>query len=184
MTWCWWCVHPFEGEQLALPYKYDELRNRFSTTGCFCSWSCMKAYAIDKYGITRGGVISSNIIIMRKRMYNKIGRVRPAPWRYHLKVFGGDMTIEEFREGAAKDVEPPKKIDTVSASIATTDDLSQPNKFRMEEIKKSDVPNQPLKLKRPKPLKTTHNDLESALGLIIETKPKQLSHDTEVSRHT
>ena len=58
--WCWWCCHPFEGDTLELPYKYDEKRNKFYTCGGFCSWSCMKRYAIDKYGITRGGIICSN----------------------------------------------------------------------------------------------------------------------------
>ena len=98
--WCWWCCHPFEGTPLNMPVKYDDRRKTFNTTGNFCSWSCMKTYALDKYGCGKGSMITSNMVMMRRRMYEKqaLDRVVPAPWRYRLKVFGGDMTIEDYRQ--------------------------------------------------------------------------------------
>jgi hypothetical protein len=100
-----------EGEPLKMPKKYDELRRKFYTQGAFCSWSCMKSFAIDKYGVNFGGRICGNIICMRKQMYGVVGPVKLAPNRYELQVFGGPMTIEEFRAGSLKDVGPPKVID-------------------------------------------------------------------------
>ena len=40
-----------------MPYKHDEKRNRFDTSGNFCSWSCMKSFALDRHGITKGSII-------------------------------------------------------------------------------------------------------------------------------
>jgi len=165
--WCWWCCHPFEGEPLKMPKKYDELRKKFYTQGSFCSWSCMKSFAIDKYGVNFGGRICGNIICMRKQMYGIIGSVKMAPNRYELDVFGGTMTIDEFRRDGVKDGGEPKPIDEKKHHEVLIPFVSNTLK-NVEEIKGD------LKLKREKPLQRTHNSLESALGLRI--KPKQLSH--------
>src|SRR6056300_1725774 len=109
---CWWCCHTFTNEPLKLPYHYDYLRNKYVTEGHFCSWSCMKSYAIDKYGLNKGGIICGNIITMRKKMYNLIGSVVMAPKRYMLKMFGGPLTIEEFRKNSLVDKGKPKSIPT------------------------------------------------------------------------
>ena len=65
--WCWWCCHPFEGTPLNIPVKYDDRRKKFNTAGNFCSWSCMKSYALDKYGCGKGSLICSNMVMMRRR---------------------------------------------------------------------------------------------------------------------
>ena len=165
--WCWWCCHPIDGVTLEMPYKYDERNKQFCTTGYFCSWSCMKAYAIDKHGSTHGGRICGNMQLMRKRMFGVMGHVEPAPNRYVLEVFGGDVTIEEFREKLNKDVTPPKVVDVAPFLDRRIPIVSTPERNVVEEATG-------LSLKREKPLKRTHNNLESALGLVI--KPKQLSH--------
>jgi hypothetical protein len=124
----------------------------------------MKSYAIDKYGLSIGGRICGNIVMMRKKLFNAIGHVTFAPNRYVLDVFGGDMTIEAFRANATRDRNQPMKIDiaqpivpmaavaSVASSVATTASM--------------------LKLKRSKPLKRNHNNLESMLGLVITHPPQ------------
>ena len=166
--WCWWCCHDFSGEPLCMPYKYDDRRNKFYTSGNFCSWSCMKSFAIDKYGISRGGIICGNIIMMRKKMYNQLGGIKPAPSRFSLKEFGGDMTIDQFRENQTIDVTKPKEIETKPVVNNTIPFVS--NAKKMDEIKNASSNNSALKLKRNKPLKRDYNNLESALGLIITPK--------------
>lgn len=168
MTWCWWCCHDFETPELKMPYKYDSLRNRFYTTGVFCSWSCMKAYAIDKYGVTRGGIICGNMILMRKKLFNKIGQIRKAPNRFELIEFGGNTTIEEFRTNNLVDKsEDIKEIDEKPLPEIVIPLIS--NTKKMNEIKNSTSNNDSLKLKRNKPLQRSHNNLESALGLVIKS---------------
>lgn len=166
--WCWWCCHDFDRTPLKLPYKHDNRRNQFQTVGNFCSWSCMKSFSIDKYGITKGGQISGNVILYRKQMFNQIGSITPAPNRFKLKEFGGDMTIEEFRANQTADTEEPKSVNSKAYK-----DVSIPvitNTKKMDEIKNASLNNNALKLKRAKPLKRNHNNLESALGLIIAPK--------------
>jgi hypothetical protein len=137
----------------------------------------MKSFALEKYGVHKGGAICSNILLMRKRMYDEFSPIERAPSRYLLNVFGGDMTIEEFRrglmcdasKGVAKDVPTEDIVDkgvkTVPVSSIATNDK------KLEEIKETNVQNESLtpklKLKRSKPLPRSHTDLGSALGLII-----------------
>lgn len=163
--WCWWCCHAFEGVPLNMPYKHDELRNTFHTAGHFCSWSCMKSYVIDKYGVNKGGLICGNIVMMRRKMYNVLGHVRPAPNRFRLVQFGGDLTIERFRENATVDVGTREDVNTRPFVDVAIPFVS--NTKKMDEIHKSTTHNSALRLKRNKPLKRNENNLESALGLII-----------------
>jgi hypothetical protein len=95
-------------------------------------------------------------------MYNNSGSVRPAPNRYRLDVFGGDMTIEEFRAACIIDRERPKTIETESTRDVVVPFIS--NARKTDEIKNT---NDSIVLKRNKPLKRNQNSLESALGLII-----------------
>lgn len=165
---CWWCCHTFTNEPLKLPYHYDHLRNKYVTEGHFCSWSCMKSYAIDKYGENRGGIICGNIITMRKKMYELVGSVVRAPKRYMLKMFGGPLTIEEFRKNSLVDKGKPKIIETEEKVDRLIPIIS--NTQKMSEIRNATGSNETLKLKRNKPLKREQNDLGAALGLIVKPK--------------
>jgi hypothetical protein len=128
----------------------------------------MKSYAIDTHGLTIGGRICGNIVLMRKKMYNQIGPIKFAPKRFRLKEFGGDMTIEEFRENQILDKGLPNAVETNPYADNLIPFVS--NTKRMDEIKNASDNNNALKLKRSKPLKRNHNNLESALGLIITPK--------------
>ena len=170
--WCWWCCHTFESTPLSMPYKHDERRNKFYTAGYFCSWSCMKTYTIDKYGCNRGGLICGNIVMMRKKLFGKIGTIKKAPHRNKLEVFGGNMSIEQFRENNVKDEEIP--VDTINTepvpeiTIPIVANIS--NEKRLQDINRSSGNNETLRLKREKPLKRNQNNLETVLGLVIKTK--------------
>ena len=164
--WCWWCCHDFKGTPLSMPYKYYERQDKFLTAGTFCSWSCMKSYALDKYGINRGSIICGNIIMMRKKVFGKLGSIKPAPKRFRLIEFGGDLTIEQFRKNLLIDVEHPEKINTEPIPNIVVPIVS--NTSKMYEIKNASGVNEPLRLKREKPLKRDHNNLEAVLGLVIK----------------
>jgi hypothetical protein len=166
--WCWWCCHSFKGESLQLPIKHDERRNTFETLGHFCSWSCMKSYTLDQYGLNRGGLICGNIVMMRRKKFKTIGSIKMAPNRFRLQVFGGDLSIEEFRQNQTQDTTTPNVIETKPHADIVIPIIS--NTTKMNEIKNATLDNHGLKLKRSKPLKRNHNNLESALGLIITSK--------------
>lgn len=164
--WCWWCCHECKGTPLSMPYKHDEKRDTFMTSGTFCSWSCMKTYALDTYGINRGSIICGNMIMMRRKIFGKLGSIKPAPKRFRLVQFGGDMTIEQFRENLLVDTNPPDDIQTEPVPNICVPIVS--NTSKMYEIKSASGKNESLRLKREKPLKRDQNNLESVLGLIIK----------------
>jgi hypothetical protein len=164
--WCWWCCHDFKGTALSMPYKYYERLDKFTTAGTFCSWSCMKSYALDKYGINRGSIICGNMIMMRKKLFGKLGSIKPAPKRVRLVEFGGDLTIEQFRENVLVDDTPPESINAEPVPNIVVPITS--NTAKMYEIKNASGANEPLRLKREKPLKRDQNNLESVLGLVIK----------------
>ena len=159
--WCWWCCHPFNTEPLRFPHKYDDRTNKFCTSGNFCSWSCMKAYNMER---PNNGKTTMNIMIMRRKMYNSFGNIHIAPSRFRLQVFGGPMTIEEFRANQTVDTcektpikEEPYKSMVIKMNTGSED--------KMAQITHSTGKNEPLKLKRAKPLKRDVNNLEMTLGI-------------------
>jgi hypothetical protein len=128
----------------------------------------MKAYAIDEFGISRGGIVCGNIVMMRKQLYNKRGSIHCAPKRQTLKEFGGNLSIEEFRKNMIIDTKPVNKIIEEPETNIVVPVTTNTNK--MYEIKGATGTNEPLRLKRAKPLKRDKNNLESVLGLVIKPK--------------
>ena len=195
---CWWCCHPFEGEPLKLPHKCDVTTGKFTTCGNFCSWSCMKAYALGRYGSSNSSSVVHNIHKYRKAMTaEKVSSIIPvAPSRYALEMFGGPLSIEEFRKSGTGDVKIIVNIPDQIHSIVTihnctcggnvmdlskvknmekTTTVNNINKERLNDEKMSMInmtnsKNEPLRLKRPKPLKRDENNLEKTLGLIRKKK--------------
>lgn len=149
---CWWCCHPFEWDSLHFPYAFKS--NVFYTTGHFCSWECMKAYAIEKNKLIECEFIS----LMRKRMEGKLHPTRRAPSRYVLQLFGGSVSIDEYRKGVPIVVKIPGEI-YQEVSVSTT--VHQSSSQQQVPLKEGD-----LKLKREKPLERTKCKLETSLGII------------------
>jgi hypothetical protein len=104
---------------------------------------------------------------MRKKKYNQNGCIKPAPDRFRLKEFGGDMTIDQFRENLTME-ETKETIET--KPVVNTTVVVPNNTRKMNEIKNASSNNNALKMKRNKPLKRDSTNLESALGLIITPK--------------
>lgn len=175
--WCWWCCHPFDNEPLHLPYKYDSIKDVFHTSGIFCSWSCMKAYNISTTRGGRSGIVADNITLMRKRACSKLVPTKAAPNRYMLKVFGGNMEIDEFRkcseDGNVPVLQMPDEI--YKPPEVLVPDESKETKISNKPIDvgerkinavitNTDV-NQPLLIQRKKPLRRHANTLENMLGI-------------------
>jgi hypothetical protein len=160
MVWCWWCCHSFTGVEKHYPYKYDEKTKHFSTAGHFCSWPCVKAWAIDQAG-ARAGERQMYIALMRKHELGKYVPCFAAPKRQALQVFGGTMSIEEFRK-CGKDA-PSVHLPYEMHTMHTVGKLNAIQATTSDEI--SD-----LKLQRDKPLARAKSKLESALGITRKVK--------------
>jgi len=153
---CWWCCHPWEGREVHAPYKYDSLRKQFSTKGRFCSFECAKAWIIDWSG-PRYGEMLSFMALYRKHVFGKSVSCYPAPKRECLKMFGGPLTIEEFRKSASRApwVHEPGDIHKIHEVDTRTRDLAA-------QVAGDGTG---LVLSRTKPLKRAESKLESALKL-------------------
>lgn len=95
---CYWCCFPIEQMVYGMPYNYDSINDTYLIYGSFCSLQCANAYNFSIHcGSDKVWEINSWIQILGKR-YGFTNSIRPAPSRYLLKMFNGDLTIEEFRK--------------------------------------------------------------------------------------
>jgi hypothetical protein len=99
-------------------------------------------------------------------MYGKLSPIKKAPNRYELQVFGGTMTIDEFRRNVDVDGAPVHTVETEKVKDHTVPFVS--NMKKMNEIKNA---GDGLVLKREKPLQRNQNSLEAALGIMV-TPPR------------
>jgi hypothetical protein len=93
---CWWCVHPFDNPPFGLPTKY--LNNQYEVQGCFCSLNCAKAYNLKENNY-RTSEVNSLIEDFRRELFGVDSiPVLIAPPRQTLSIFGGYLSIEDFRK--------------------------------------------------------------------------------------
>jgi hypothetical protein len=119
----------------------------------------MKAYALDM-NVPRSGEIQEYIALMRKHALGKYTPLRPAPKRQALKIFGGNLTIEEFRSGEHHPIIHIPYEKYILPSIVNSSSVSEATPVAVGDVK----------LKRDKPLKRTESKLESALGITRKAK--------------
>jgi len=94
---CWWCCHQFDSHPIGIPTKYDKISKTYKVIGCFCSFECAFAHCRDK----NKKVYLSDFRVFYEKVTGEDGRhilsIRPAPDKWILKMFGGELSIEEFR---------------------------------------------------------------------------------------
>ena len=168
---CMWCCHNFDNVPCAIPTK---IRNDiFYVFGNFCMKECAAAYIFDSNEI-------DNLIWERYSLLNHLYsiiegqpdlNIKLAPPRLALEVFGGHLSIEQFRDSNNiknrnfKVVLPPMVSIIPSLEEVNRDSLKKKDSFFIpldkERIKKV---NNDLRLKRRKPM-TNKNTLENCMRL-------------------
>jgi hypothetical protein len=97
---CYWCCHRFSTTPFGLPVQFRN--DRFHVMGCFCSLQCASAFnfasrdSVDER-LNRYALINALSARLGLTKY-----VRPAPERVVLKMFGGPLDIEAFRESSVE----------------------------------------------------------------------------------
>jgi hypothetical protein len=108
---CWWCSHTFKTLPIGLPEKYYE--KKYYVTGNFCSFNCALAYNLSLNDNKTWDRISL-LYHLRNSIFNNLYQnntessktaydikilddIISAPPRCMLKMYGGKLTIEEFR---------------------------------------------------------------------------------------
>ena len=168
--YCWWCCHPFSWMPCALPEYYK--KEKFYVNGCFCSFNCTASYNFSKNSNDMWEKYSL-LNLMYKKLYNeKFIKINLAPPREVLKIFGGYMTIEEFRENSYKNektfsvIKPPlisiiPKIEENINNKNIKNNLLNVNENILNKTQNT------LKLKRNKPVTNPNSTLQSFMDLKI-----------------
>ena len=168
---CMWCCHNFDNIPCAIPTKIKN--DIFYVFGNFCMKECAAAYIFESNEI-------DNLIWERYSLLNHLYsiiedypdlNIKLAPPRLALEVFGGNLSIEQFRESNSiknrnfKVVLPPMVSIIPSLEEVNRDSLKKKDSFYIpldkERIKKV---NNDLRLKRRKPM-TNKNTLENCMML-------------------
>lgn len=94
---CYWCCHSINKTTFGMPYNYDSINDTYLMYGSFCSLQCANAYNFSVHsGSDKVWEINSWIQMLGK-YYGYSNSIRPAPSRYLLKMFNGNLDIEEYR---------------------------------------------------------------------------------------
>lgn len=93
---CMWCCHDFSNSKFHLPlYKQND---EFIVLGDFCSIQCAASYNFNdivEFGDVWERYSLLHSLYCEGKSYDKISL---APSRLSLKLFGGHLSIEEFRK--------------------------------------------------------------------------------------
>jgi hypothetical protein len=90
---CYWCCHTFDGMPFGIPIKFVD--NKFYLQGNYCSLECSAAYNFSNNNGKKWDVY--HLITLFAIKCNIAGSIRCAPSPRVLKMFGGNMSIAEFR---------------------------------------------------------------------------------------
>jgi hypothetical protein len=169
---CWWCCHCFDNTPCSLPYKYK--KEKFYVKGIFCSFNCAASYNFslnDEDIYERYSLLN---LMYKKLYYRKFIKINLAPPRESLKIFGGYLSIEEFRENCLNNdkifslIDPPliSIIPKIEESMNHNKNFEGGLKFNVNEniLQKTQ---DSLKLKRKKPINNPNNSLQTFMDLKI-----------------
>lgn len=180
--WCWWCCHPIQEDILHLPKRYIESQKKYEVYGNFCSFECMKSYNNNEHGSFKQNQMML-ISMMIQDMYGSGVHIIHAPPKECLKVFGGNMTIDEFRNKQAHlhiKYNPPliplppnidiKPLKYNHRWINPEDEDNKNKCYSLQEFENSQtnrISNVPMKINTVP--KTNTNTLEKMMGLRSKT---------------
>ncbi len=93
---CWYCNHSID-KPCGIPVKLEG--NKFHVKGFFCSFNCALSYNYESNEMEN--VIQERealIRMMHKTCIPAGGSLKYAPPKESLKIFGGTLSIDEFRD--------------------------------------------------------------------------------------
>ena len=176
---CWWCCHPFEGPPCALPCDYNN--ETFKVLGIFCSPECAASY---NFNDTNSGYDLwerySLLNLLYRKVYNDNNiKVKLAPPRETLSIFGGHLSINNFRMNNTNYNNTYKLIIPPLISIIPIQELTeidkgyssnQDKKYIMIDKDKVKQDGDTLRLKRSKPFNSNKNTLEKCMFKSLDTE--------------
>jgi hypothetical protein len=167
---CYWCCHPFNTVPFGIPVKF--YNEKFHVFGCFCSLECAAAFNFNSKE-------SSDEIWERNNLMNLLSRklgykpvIKPAPSRLSLKMFGGHLDIDTFRQyfDSKKILNinfPPMMTMTQQIEEINECDINSEYRFIPLDNERINKYKEKLTLKRSKPLTNYKHTLDHMMNLKI-----------------
>jgi hypothetical protein len=173
-TACFWCCHSFTHRPVVLPIR--DTGDYLEVSGNYCSPECAVAYLFD---MRQDSHTRWEQLALLYRVYGEAcqGTIHPAPPRTSMRLFGGSLSIEEYRNlihshKVRVDVHLPpmvsilstmdtKPIDFYDASL--TKNVNETVKERLQKAEEV------LRLRRTKPLKAWESTLDACINLKIKS---------------
>lgn len=167
-TACFWCCHPFSWKATVLPVSYDAYDSMFTCEGHFCSPECGLAYLYGDLALsdvvrwTRHCLLSD---LYRTMYVSKT--LTPAPHRHTLRMFGGPLDIEQFREYIASSEDmvavhlPPIRLHVPTMNVQGP--IRDVKKFVSLSQETVDKASKELRLRRSKPVHQTGATLDKCI---------------------
>lgn len=100
---CWNCCHGFSGVPISIPRSTEVINSKqfHEVYGVFCSLNCAKKYLLEKDTHDKQDLLMQlNVLCVDVfgMTPDQVFNAKEAPPRMFLKMFGGHMDVEEYRE--------------------------------------------------------------------------------------
>jgi hypothetical protein len=169
---CFWCCHTFESKPVVLPIR--DQGEFIQVHGNFCAPECAMSYLFDQ---RQDSHVRWEQLALLNRIYGSAVPLKPAPPRQILKLFGGPMTIQEYRSlmhsGMLRvDIHLPPMVSLLATmdtkpidfyDVSLTKGVMDTVKERLAKAEEV------LKLKRTKPLKAWESTLDACINLRVRS---------------
>ena len=169
---CFWCCHTFNNRPVILPIR--DTGEYIVVMGNFCSPECSTAYLFD---MRQDAHTRWEQLALLYRIYGEVcqGKIHPSPSRTVLQLFGGNMSIQDYRSliqshQVRVDIHLPPMV-SILATMDTkpidfydsglTKNVNETVKERLEKAEEV------LRLRRTKPLKAWESTLDACINLKI-----------------
>lgn len=169
-VYCWWCCHPFNTQPVSLPIRLHN--DKFELIGCFCSYNCACSY---NNAFSGGKVAERNSLLhtMYRKLHNaKNVIIKPAPPKEILTIFGGKITIDEYRkESFINDFNVTINYPPLISIIPQMEIIStnqNRNNFTPLNTKKIEVIEKNKKVKMNTTIKSSKNTIDSYMKISQE----------------
>lgn len=93
---CWNCAHSFTCTPIGIPVRFDKATKTFNLNGIFCGFPCMLRYCQDMNFYNKYKLHINHLYFALTS--ERLDTMLPAPSKTVLKMFGGFLDIEEYRE--------------------------------------------------------------------------------------
>ena len=165
---CFWCCSGFSWKPCVLPISYDAYENMYTCEGHFCSPECGLAflYADTHHSDTVRWTRHCLLADMYRSLYTK-KELALAPPRSTLRLFGGPLDIEQFREYLANSddivavVLPPIRLHVPTMNVqGPVRDVKRYVTLSQDTVEKA---SKELRLRRTKPVHSTGATLDKCI---------------------